>query len=68
MCLSTFMYLLLVQDYRNQVWVRGLSPQNLARVIRTGHLLHEALARGVAECKNEDCLYHECKILQREHE
>ena len=27
-----------------------------------------SLARGVAECKNEDCLYHECKIWQREHE
>ena len=26
-----------------------------------------SLARGVAECKNEDCLYHECKIWQREH-
>ena len=29
-------------DYRNQVWVRVLSRQNLARVIQTGHLLHEA--------------------------
>ena len=28
--------------YRNQVWVRVLSRQNLARVIQTGHLLHEA--------------------------
>ena len=27
-----------------------------------------SLARGVAECKNEDCLYHKCKIWQREHE
>ena len=27
-----------------------------------------SLAPGIAECKNEDCLYHECKILQREHE
>ena len=27
-----------------------------------------SLAWGVAECKNEDCLYHECKILPREHE
>ena len=29
-------------DYRNQVWVRVLSRQNLALVIQTGHLLHEA--------------------------
>ena len=29
-------------SYRNQVWVRVLSRQNLARVIQTGHLLHEA--------------------------
>ena len=32
------------------------SYRNLARVIQTGHLM------------NEDCLYHECKIWQREHE
>ena len=29
-------------EYRNQVWVWVLSRQTLARVIRTGHLLHEA--------------------------
>ena len=29
-------------DYRNQVWVRVLSRPNLAWVIQTGHLLHEA--------------------------
>ena len=34
----------------------GFLCQILARVIQT------------AECKNEDCLYHECKIWQREHE
>ena len=27
-----------------------------------------SLAQGVAECKNEDCMYLECKIWQREHE
>ena len=31
-----------IKEYRNQVWVRVLSRPNLARVIRTGHLLHEA--------------------------
>ena len=51
-------------DYRNQVWVRVLSRQNLALVIQD----RPSLARGVAECKNEDCLYHECKILPRKHE
>ena len=30
------------KEYRNQVWVRVLSRQNLALVIQTGHLLHEA--------------------------
>ena len=36
------MQLKVTLDYRNQVWVRVLSRQNLALVIQTGHLLHEA--------------------------
>ena len=31
-----------LQDSRNQVWLRGLSLPNLARVIQTGHLMHKA--------------------------
>ena len=42
-------------EYRNQVWVRGLSLQNLA----SSDTDRPSLARGVAECKNEDCPYHE---------
>ena len=47
---------LIVNQYRNQVWVRGLSLQNLARVIRIGHLLHEAWMKTVCITSHE---YHE---------
>ena len=51
-------------EYRSQVWVQVLSRQNLC----TRDTDRPSLARGVAECKNEDYLYHECKILPRKHE
>ena len=46
----------------NQVWLLVLSLYSLACMRQTGHLMHEVSA----ECMNEGCRSHKCKIVQGE--